>query len=224
MGCGGSKDPTQPDPGSVQMRGTDAGAKDTDAPGTDVVGKEASAESRMTAPDVHEGEAEGEANATVAEPEGEAEGEKVDEQRYTGAESIWAALKEKHVRLIKSSWIVEHNKTGNPLPRRQELPEEAFISVEELKRQYGDGNIDGVLPIIGISFCWDTAPNPDPRAKQLKTVAAMLEQERPKYAAVGFTEMGVFWDVRGFRICSGGGCKEMDLAGTHMLCIVSCSG
>ena len=43
------------------------------------------------------------------------------------------------------------------LARPQELPEEAFISVAELQRQYGDGNDDGVLPLIGISFCWDTA-------------------------------------------------------------------
>ena len=123
-------------------------------------------------------------------------GDALDPDRYTAADSIWQALKKKHVRLVKSSWIEERNKTGKPLPRRQELPEEAFISVAELQRQYGDGNRDGVLPLIGISFCWDTPPHPDPRGKQLQTVAEMLAKERPKYESFGFTEMGVFWDVR----------------------------
>ena len=53
-----------------------------------------------------------------------------------------------------------------------------------------------MVPIVGISFCWDTPPHPDPRGKQLRTVASMLKQERPKYAKLGFTDMGVFWDVR----------------------------
>ncbi|EOD31471.1 hypothetical protein EMIHUDRAFT_231866 [Emiliania huxleyi CCMP1516] len=93
--------------------------------------------------------------------------------------------------------------------RRAVLPslpwEEAFISVEELKRLYDKGNFEGRLPIISISFCWDTAAHPDPRGKQLATVAATLEREMPKYAeemvshdfntnVPGFTEMGVFWD------------------------------
>ena len=38
------------------------------------------------------------------------------------------------------------------LRRRQELPEEAFVSVEELKQMYGDGNHDGVLPIIAMNL------------------------------------------------------------------------
>ena len=60
------------------------------------------------------------------------------------------------------------------LSRRQELPPEAFFTVSELKAMYGDGNQDGVVPIIAISFCWDTAAHPDPRGKQLSTVAAAL--------------------------------------------------
>ena len=36
------------------------------------------------------------------------------------------------------SWLIAHAKAKRVLPRRQELPEEAFIGVEELKRLYGD--------------------------------------------------------------------------------------
>ena len=81
------------------------------------------------------------------------------------------------VRLPKASYLVRLASEGGVLRRRQELPEEAFITVDELKALYGEGNRDGVLPIVGISFCWDTPPHPDPRGKQLATVAAALERE-----------------------------------------------
>ena len=114
--------------------------------------------------------------------------------RYTEPMSIWVALMTGHVRLVKMSWLIKHAKAKGILSRRQELPEEAFISVEELKRMYGDGNYDGVLPIIAISFCWLTAAHPDPEGKQLATIAAMMEKEQAKYAQAGFSDMGVFWD------------------------------
>ena len=70
------------------------------------------------------------------------------------------------------------------------------MTPKELKQLFGEGNKDGVLPVLGISFCWDTPQHPDPRGKQLATVAAALEREMPKYAALGFTDMGVFWGLR----------------------------
>ena len=85
------------------------------------------------------------------------------------------------------------------LNRRQDLPATAFISVGQLKQLYGKGNPDGVLPIITISFCWDTAAHPDPRGLQLQLVAATLKREMGKYKTKGvkfqgFGDMGVFWD------------------------------
>jgi hypothetical protein len=99
---------------------------------------------------------------------------------------------------------VKHAKAGRILARRQELPEEAFISVEELEQMFGWGNHDGVLPIIAISFCWLTPSHPDPAGAQLQIIASVLERELPKYAMRdsilglfdGFQDMGVFWDVR----------------------------
>ena len=104
-----------------------------------------------------------------------------------------------HVRLLKMSWLIAHHKARKILMRRQELPEEAFISVNELQRLYGTGNGDGVLPIIAISFCWLTPAHPDPAGEQLAIVAAALEHEQEKYSTasrdfLGFQEMGVFWD------------------------------
>ena len=66
--------------------------------------------------------------------------------------SIWLALATGHVRLVKSSWLIKQSKAGKVLSRRQELPKEAFITLAELKTMYGDGNRDGVLPVIAISL------------------------------------------------------------------------
>ena len=105
----------------------------------------------------------------------------IDLARYTEPMSLWAALMTGHVRLVKMSWLIRHAKAKGILVRRQELPEEAFISIDELKRMYGNGNRDGVLPIIAISFCWETAAHPDPEGKQLASIAAMMEEEQAKY-------------------------------------------
>ena len=123
----------------------------------------------------------------------------IDLARYTEPTSIWEALMTGHVRLVKMSWLIAAAEEKRILARRQELPDEAFISVEELKRMYGDGNKDGVLPIIAISFCWLTPSHPDPEGKQLATVAAMMQKEQAKYAQAkdsfkGFSDMAVFWD------------------------------
>jgi hypothetical protein len=55
------------------------------------------------------------------------------------------------------------------------------------------------LPIVVISFCWDTAEHPDPKGLQLDLIGRTLRAEREKYrkanyAFRGFSEMGVFWD------------------------------
>ena len=130
----------------------------------------------------------------------------IDLDRYTKPTSIWVALLTGHVRLVKSSWLIAHSKAKCILPRRQELPEDAFISVDELKSMYGEGNKDGVLPMIAISFCWLTPPHPDPRGEQLALVAGVLEREQEKYnqefgSFKGFPEMGVFWDWVGGCVC-----------------------
>jgi hypothetical protein len=70
-------------------------------------------------------------------------------QRYLGHDAVWKALEgdggkesERPVRLVRLSWLLklgdpkssEHEKYGGVLPRRQELPEAAFIGVVELRQ------------------------------------------------------------------------------------------
>ncbi len=68
-------------------------------------------------------------------------------QRYLGHDAVWAALEhvteqgERPVRLVRLSWLLAlgdpkssvHKKYDGVLPRRQELPEAAFIGVDELR-------------------------------------------------------------------------------------------
>jgi hypothetical protein len=70
-------------------------------------------------------------------------------QRYLGHDEVWAALEgdgvkesERPVRLVRLSWLLAlgqpgssvHKEYGGILPRRQELPEDAFIAVDELRK------------------------------------------------------------------------------------------
>ncbi|CAK0876893.1 unnamed protein product, partial [Prorocentrum cordatum] len=125
--------------------------------------------------------------------------------RYTDATSLFDALaftvEGLHpVRLVRMSWLLQQR--GTVLQRRQELPEEAFVSAGELRAIWeasGRGGIDKVAPIITISFCWDSREHPDPNGVQLSLVIDTLEQERHKYSRgkdnfEGFSDMGVFWD------------------------------
>lgn len=125
--------------------------------------------------------------------------------RYSEPEDIWQAVRSGDVRLLRMTWIIAWADGDGILARRQDLPEEAFISIGELVEihEAAGSNPDGVLPIISISFCWDTPAHPDPTGAQLRTVAATMRREREKYCAPssrsqvqfwGFQEMGVFWD------------------------------
>ncbi|CAK0825261.1 unnamed protein product [Prorocentrum cordatum] len=121
--------------------------------------------------------------------------------RYTEGEDVFDTLAAKvdghhPVRLLRMSWLLQ---TGEQvLKRRQELPERAFISAEELHDVWekgGRGGADKVLPIVTISFCWDTREHPDPTGQQLKRIVDTLNVEKEKYVrSGGFSEMGIFWD------------------------------
>ena len=145
---------------------------------------------------------EAKAAATV---EAKVEVKRLDLERYTQIDQILAALRHpsKPVRLLKATKIVELWKQGKVLARRQELPDDFFLTAEQVEELFkGAGsNPDKVLPIIVISFCWLSAAHCDPDGLHLATIAKALEREMPKYAEAdyayifkGFKEMAVFWD------------------------------
>jgi len=127
-------------------------------------------------------------------------------KRYTEAEQVLDALEKTveglyPVRLLRMSWLLEQRDLI--LPKRQDLPEEAFISPERLRRVWNKsgkgGEHDWVLPIVAVSSAWDTPEHPDPTGARLKLVQDTLRHEQSKYTRVNMTfrgckDMGVFWD------------------------------
>jgi hypothetical protein len=99
------------------------------------------------------------------------------------------------VRLLRLSWLLKQARRGAVLPRRQELPEEAFLSEAEVRAlprghvgESGetcggccltdDWRADKPLRIIAISYGWLTPEHPDPDGEQLARFAEQIERER----------------------------------------------
>ena len=98
------------------------------------------------------------------------------------------------VRLLRLSWLLKQARRGAVLPRRQELPEEAFLSEAEVRalprgpggEEYetcgcnmtDDQRADKPLRIIAISYGWLTPEHPDPDGEQLRRFAQQIERER----------------------------------------------
>eukprot|EP00966_Prymnesium_polylepis_P078545 1820521-Prymnesium_polylepis.1 len=82
-------------------------------------------------------------------------------------------------------WLIERSKSGKPLPRRQELPPEAFVDVEALRRAWLAAPLPVrtvVLPLISISLQLLLADGPTPadaQGKQLRHVATVLHKNVP---------------------------------------------
>jgi len=171
--------------------------------------------------------------------------------RYRTPDAVWDALEggalvqAGDVRLLRLTWLMDlanptttvHQAYGGVLPRRQDLPEEAFMSVEELKgmeRSGGRGtdkskmnqeigllssgniltgiyrilasitakknNVDGLLPIIAVSYCWLDIWHPDAEGEQLKLLIKRLGELNggrgllAACRAYGYADMGVFLD------------------------------
>ena len=162
----------------------------------------------------------------------------LDGARYREFDSVWSALEGGEVRLLSLRWLAKLEDGGGILSRRQELPEEAFISVGRLKKIEADAkaavdfskcfqsflaalqgtgfvsgvlalikdafvprrNVDNLLPIIAVSYCWLEGAHPDREGKQLKLMMQRLNglcKGRGLIRAAadyGFSDMGVFID------------------------------
>jgi len=120
-------------------------------------------------------------------------------QLYTEAASIWQALSCSHggvleVRLLRGTWLRERARLRLPVPRRQDLEKEApeaFIDVAALQAlptgQWGK------LPIVAVSYAWESAEHPDPRCEQLVALVDAFETT-PSGSKPLPSEFGVFFD------------------------------
>jgi hypothetical protein len=122
--------------------------------------------------------------------------------RFTGHAAIREALVRADVRLLKATWLVALARGGGRLRRRQELPEEAFVTVAEFdqlvmsaeRKWDGEPQRDGVLPVIAVSYCWLSQADPDPQGEHLANVASEIEATFREWERYGFSEMCVFWE------------------------------
>ena len=84
------------------------------------------------------------------------------------------------VRLIDARYLVELAEKGDKLRRRQDLPEEAFVALRQL-RAMGEGP-GASLRVVVVSYPWLQPDHPDPRGETLRLLARVL---KAYIAAVG---------------------------------------
>ena len=124
------------------------------------------------------------------------------------------------VRLLRLSWLLQQARRRAVLPRRQELPEEAFLSEAEVRAlprghvgkdcetcgcgMTDDQRADKPLRIIAISYGWLTPEHPDPDGEQLRRFAQQIERER--------------------QCCPGGCCDVGCSLFLNALCLGLCAG
>eukprot|EP00927_Polykrikos_kofoidii_P046531 TRINITY_DN40744_c0_g1_i1.p1 TRINITY_DN40744_c0_g1~~TRINITY_DN40744_c0_g1_i1.p1 ORF type:complete len:656 (-),score=115.62 TRINITY_DN40744_c0_g1_i1:288-2255(-) len=88
---------------------------------------------------------------------------------YLGASGISAALDDGDVVLLRALWLIKHSrKPGAILPRRQDLPEEAFFSTQEV---VSEAKIK--RKIMAVSYVWGSTEHPDPDGRLLQVVARL---------------------------------------------------
>ena len=124
--------------------------------------------------------------------------------RYTEPDEIFAAAATGDVTLLSRNWLVEfahaYSTTKEPLPRRQDLPPEAIVSVERLRALHEKAAPHvgrAVLPIMAVSYAWLTPEHPDPQGRQLRHVAKMLlwhGQHNQPWIEDYYDDFGIFWE------------------------------
>ena len=104
-----------------------------------------------------------------------------------GGHELEPALRCGSVRLVDARFIVELSDRGQLFERRQNVPDSAFLSLEQL--QQGE-HLNDCLRIISVSHPWLTPDHPDPRGENLRLLAATLRAVLRKWGG----PWGVFID------------------------------
>ena len=94
------------------------------------------------------------------------------------------------VKLIDMRFIIALGELGGTMVRRQDLPKEAFIDLDTLKRLKGGGG----LPIISISHPWQQPDHPDPKEVNLQLLAKVMKYMLKFYKHFGNITFAVFFE------------------------------
>lgn len=91
------------------------------------------------------------------------------ETHYHSRDFLVQELVSGATRLLRPAFILQwFYQTKKPLPKRQDLPESAFLDPAKLTRHKQ-------LEIIAVSYCWLSKEHPDPDRYHLETLVALLE-------------------------------------------------
>jgi len=103
---------------------------------------------------------------------------------YKADKKVEDALKSGAVRLLSCAWLSDRN--VSVMKRRQELPEDAFLSPGEAHTAFMEGRV------FVLSYGWLTALHPDPHGLVLLAVLAFLSHGSvAQYNPLAY---GLFWD------------------------------
>ena len=105
-----------------------------------------------------------------------------------GATSLKKALI--NTVMVDAAWLADLADHKGILPRCQELPESAKVSLAEMEA-WGDEYTVGVLVI---SYPWLDKNHPDPHGEQLQQIAFVLKAFAAKAREYQGCRVGVFWE------------------------------
>ena len=92
---------------------------------------------------------------------------------HFGPEALLGSIECGAVGALRGRYYAEWAASGKPLPRRQDLPPEAFFPVEELRRLVEALGEEWGLLFVALSYRWLTKDHPDPENFHLRIVAAV---------------------------------------------------
>jgi hypothetical protein len=79
------------------------------------------------------------------------------------------------IRLVDAKYLIELAQSGGALLRRQDLPESAFITLEDLRRMSKGGQFHDCLRIFCVSHPWLQPDHCDPKGDNLRLLARVLK-------------------------------------------------
>merc|ERR1740123_1368351 len=126
-------------------------------------------------------------------------------KKYVELDSIEDALETGDTVLIKGTFLLDLcARKGNLtrfdgiLPRRQDLPKEAFWEPSEImklaRKQKAEFQLGLGRTIVALSFCWLTPEHPDPKGEQLATLCKVIRLCLKRFREQGIPDIAIFLD------------------------------
>lgn len=107
------------------------------------------------------------------------------------ASGLKSALQD--VTLMDAAWLANLADNGGSLPRWQELPAEAKVTLAEME-QWHFGPEGEWLPVLVMSYPWLDRDHPDRAGELLRRVAFVLKAFASSCDSSPGSKVGVFWD------------------------------